>query len=173
MVSGPTTAADDMPRLQGVVEELLLGTDGPVMERERIAAVVRDRVMAMPLPTAPHVGAWTVIANTGAVPRATDDSALRLAAAHLPRYSSARDLQSPEEFFERLENCLVTGVAADQRLTLVVPAALEGGAKLWWQFVRVFDSWEQFTAAFRSEFSSIDAKCRLKAELEQRTQHPE
>ncbi|KAH8040632.1 hypothetical protein HPB51_011947 [Rhipicephalus microplus] len=52
-------------------------------------------------------------------------------------------------------------------------AALESGVKLWWQFVRGFDSWEQFTAAFRSEFSSIDAKHRLKAELEQRTQHPE
>ncbi|KAL3200336.1 hypothetical protein MRX96_043448 [Rhipicephalus microplus] len=147
MASGPTTAADDMPRLQGLVEELLLGTDGSAMERERIAAVVRDRVMATPLPTAPHVGAWTGAANTGA---------------------------SPEEFLERLENfCLVTGVAADKRLTHVVPAALEGGAKLWWRFVRGFDSWEQFTAAFRSEFSSIDAKRRLKAELEQRTQHPE
>ncbi|KAH8009842.1 hypothetical protein HPB51_020190 [Rhipicephalus microplus] len=98
MASGPTTAADDMPRLQGLVEELLLGTDGSAMERERIAAVVRDRVMATPLPTAPH---------------------------------------------------------------------------LCWRFVRGFDSWEQFTAAFRSEFSSIDAKRRLKAELEQRTQHPE
>ncbi|KAL3231291.1 hypothetical protein MRX96_023339 [Rhipicephalus microplus] len=70
------------------------------MERERIAAVVRDRVMATPLPTAPHVGAWTMIANTGAVFRATDDSAPRLAAAYLPRYSGARDLQPPEEFLE-------------------------------------------------------------------------
>ncbi|KAL3196312.1 hypothetical protein MRX96_001653 [Rhipicephalus microplus] len=130
--------------------------------------------MVTPLPTAPHVGAWTVIANTGAVPRATDDSAPRLASAHLPRYSCARDLQSPEEFLERLENfCLVTGVNANKRLTHVVPAVLEGGAKLWWRFVRGFDSWEQFTAAFRSEFSSIDAKPRLKAELEQCTQHPE
>ncbi|KAL3183736.1 hypothetical protein MRX96_033814 [Rhipicephalus microplus] len=112
----PTTAADDMPRLQGLVEELLLGTDGSAMERERIATVVRDRVMATPLPTAPHVGAWAGVANTGAVPRATDDSAPRLAAAHLPRYSGARDLQSPEEFLERLENfCLMTGVAADKR----------------------------------------------------------
>ncbi|KAL3242251.1 hypothetical protein MRX96_021297 [Rhipicephalus microplus] len=51
MASGPTTAADVMPRLQGLVEELLLGTDGSAMERERIAAVVRDRVMATPLPT--------------------------------------------------------------------------------------------------------------------------
>ncbi|KAH8032159.1 hypothetical protein HPB51_023303 [Rhipicephalus microplus] len=158
MASGPTTAADDMPRLQGV-EELLLGIDGSAMEHERIAAVVRDRVMATPLPTTLHVGAWTV--NTGAVPRATDDSAPWLAAAYLPRYSGARDLQSPEEFLERLENfCLVTGVAADKRLTHVVPAALEGGVKLWWRFVRGFDSWEQFTAAFRSEFSSIDAKRR-------------
>ncbi|KAH8033516.1 hypothetical protein HPB51_013437 [Rhipicephalus microplus] len=174
MASGPTTAAEDTPRLQDVVEELLLGTDGSAMERERIAAVVRDRVMATPLPTAPHVGAWTVIANTGAVPWATNDSARRLAAAHLPRYSGARDLQSPEEFLERLKKfCLATGVAADKRLTHVVPDALEADAKLWWRFVRGFDSWEQFTAAFRFEFSLIDAKRRLKAELEQCTQHPE
>ncbi|KAH8009090.1 hypothetical protein HPB51_010280 [Rhipicephalus microplus] len=50
---------------------------------------------------------------------------------------------------------------------------LEGGTKLWWWFMRGFDSWEQFTAAFCSKFSSIDAKRRLKAELEQCTQHPE
>ncbi|KAH8037105.1 hypothetical protein HPB51_008529 [Rhipicephalus microplus] len=174
MASGTTTGADDMPRLQGVLEELLLGADGSAMERERFAAVVRDRVMVTPLLTAPHVGAWTVIANTGAVPRATDDSAPWLAAVHLPRYSCVRDLQSPEEFLEHLENfCFVTGVAADKRLTQVIPAVLEDGAKLWWQFVRGFDSWEQFTAAFRSEFSPIDAKRRLKAELKQRTQHPE
>ncbi|KAL3211540.1 hypothetical protein MRX96_036360 [Rhipicephalus microplus] len=87
MASGLKTAADDMPRLQGVVEELLLGTDGSAMERGQITAVVRDQVMATLQPTAPHVGAWTVNANTGAVPRAIDDSAPRLAAAHLPRYS--------------------------------------------------------------------------------------
>ncbi|KAL3225355.1 hypothetical protein MRX96_049243 [Rhipicephalus microplus] len=75
MASGPTTAADDMLRLQGVVKELLLGTDGSAMERERIAAVMRYRVTVTPLPTAPHVRASTVIANTGAVPRAPDDSA--------------------------------------------------------------------------------------------------
>ncbi|KAH7957960.1 hypothetical protein HPB51_028055 [Rhipicephalus microplus] len=45
--------------------------------------------------------------------------------------------------------------------------------KLWWWFVCGFDSWEQFTAAFRSEFSSVDAKHRLKAELGQGTQHLE
>ncbi|KAL3182555.1 hypothetical protein MRX96_007229 [Rhipicephalus microplus] len=85
-----------------------------------------------------------------------------------------RDKASPEEFLECLENfCLVTGVAADKRLTQVVPAALEGGAKLWWRFVRGFDSREESSAAFYSELSSIDAKRRLKAELEQRTQHPE
>ncbi|KAH8032463.1 hypothetical protein HPB51_025916 [Rhipicephalus microplus] len=178
MALGSTTAGDDIPRLQGVVKELLLGTDGSAMERERITAVVRDRVMATPLPTAPHVGAWTVIANTGTVPRATNDSAPQLAAAHLPRYFDTRDLQSLEKFLERLENfCLVTGVAANKRLTHVVPAALEGGAKSWWRFVRGFvrgfDSWEQFTAAFCSEFSSSDAKRRLRAELEQRTQHRE
>ncbi|KAH8026762.1 hypothetical protein HPB51_024311 [Rhipicephalus microplus] len=59
MASGPTTAADHKPRLQGFVEELLLGTDDSAMERKRMAAVVRDQVMVTPLPTAPHVEAWT------------------------------------------------------------------------------------------------------------------
>ncbi|KAH8030155.1 hypothetical protein HPB51_006587 [Rhipicephalus microplus] len=91
-----------------------------------------------------------------------------------PLYSGVRDLQLPEEFLERLKNfCFVTGVAADKRPTHVVPAALEGGTKLWWRFVRGFDSWEQFTAAFRSEFSSVDVKRRLQVELKQRTQHLE
>lgn len=77
--------------------------------------------------------------------------------------------QSPEEFLERLENvCLVTGVILDKLLTQVVPAALEGGVKLRGHFVRRFDSWEQFTTAFH-----FVAKRRLKAELEQHTQHPE
>ncbi|KAL3189236.1 hypothetical protein MRX96_002908 [Rhipicephalus microplus] len=139
-------------RLQGVVEELLLSPHGSTMERDRIAAVVRDRVLATPLPTAPHVGAWTLIAKPGVVPRATDDSAPSVrCCAPSPRYSCVKDLQSPEEFLERLENfCLVTGVTADKRLTHVVPDALEGGAKLSWRFVRGFNSWEQFTSAFRS-----------------------
>lgn len=175
--SGISAAAFENARgLEVAVNELLLQTDGSVLERERIAAYVRDRVMAAPLPTAA-----TVMAAVGAgaasvnVPhRVTEDAAPRLAAAPLPRYSGVRDLQSPEEFLERLENfCLVAGVAADKRLTQVVPAALDGGAKLWWRFVRGFNSWEEFTAAFRAEFASIDAKRRLKAELEQRTQHPE
>lgn len=55
---------------------------------------------------------------------------------------------------------------------MVLPA-LEGGAKLREHFVCRFDSWEQFTAAFRSEFALLDAKRRLKVELAQPTQHPE
>ncbi|KAL3182056.1 hypothetical protein MRX96_035309 [Rhipicephalus microplus] len=93
--------------------------------------------MVTPLPTAPYMGAWTVIANTGVIPWATDDSAPRLTAVHPPRYSVVRDLQSAEEFLERLENFgLVVGVATDKRLTHVVPATLEGGVKLYWLFVR-------------------------------------
>ncbi|KAL3199533.1 hypothetical protein MRX96_013856 [Rhipicephalus microplus] len=143
MASRPKTGAVNIPRLQSVVEELSQGAEGSAMERKRIAVVVRDEVMATPLPTSATRGSMDY-------------------------------LQSPEEFLERLQNfCLVTGVADDKRLTHVVPAALEHGANWWWRFVRGFDSWEQFTAAFRSEFSSIGAKRRLKAKLEQRTQHPE
>ncbi|KAH7985205.1 hypothetical protein HPB52_024265 [Rhipicephalus sanguineus] len=72
-----------------------------------------------------------------------------------------------------LENfCLVSGIDEAKRLSNVVPAALEGSAKLWWQFVGAFNSWDEFTKTFRAEFASIDSKRRLKEELEQRTQHP-
>ncbi|KAL3228848.1 hypothetical protein MRX96_023749 [Rhipicephalus microplus] len=112
MASDPTTAADAMPAVAG---HRRLRHGARTNRGRRARSSDGDT-----LPTAPHVGAWTVIANTGAVARATDNSAPRLAAAHLPRYSGARDLQSPEEFLERLENfCLVTGVAADKRLTHV------------------------------------------------------
>ncbi|KAH6927864.1 hypothetical protein HPB50_009753 [Hyalomma asiaticum] len=102
------------------------------------------------------------------------DCAPRPSGSQPPRFAGFGDAQSPEEFLDRLETfCLVTGVAAEKRLTHVVPAALEGSAKLWLRFVKTFASWEDFKAAFIAEFSSIDAKWRLKQELELRTQHPE
>lgn len=150
------------------VQQLIRQTDGSALQREHVAAHVRNLVMAAPVPSGdqdPAVTVATVQPSGGPVPRI---------AAQLPKYAGFSDLQSPEEFLERLENfCLITGVAADKRLSQVVPAALEGSAKLWWRFVGDFPAWDDFTSAFRAEFASIDAKRRLKDELRQRTQHPE
>lgn len=159
-----------VPGLQGIVDELLRQTSGSPLEREQVAAVVRERVMAAPMPARFAAAASTPVG----MPVAAHDPVPKLAASHLPRYTGFRDLQSPEEFLERLETfCIVSGVSAEKRLSHVVPAALEESAKLWWRFVGGFTEWDAFKSAFVSEFSSIDAKRRLKDELEQRTQHPE
>ncbi|CAN7947185.1 unnamed protein product [Ixodes pacificus] len=153
---------------EGLVQQLLRQTDGSALQREHAAAQWTFFVMAAPMLTGAEVPVATVATvhpSGGRVPRI---------AAQLAKFSGFSDLQSPEEFLERLENfCLVTGVAADKRLSQVVPAALEGSAKLWWRFVGDFASWDNFTSAFRAEFASIDAKRRLKDELRLRTQHPE
>lgn len=74
MPSYSATAVEDTPRLQGVIKDILLRTDSSAMERERIVALVCNQVMAMPLPTAPHVGAGAVTINTSVFLRATDDA---------------------------------------------------------------------------------------------------
>ncbi|KAH7969994.1 hypothetical protein HPB52_023657 [Rhipicephalus sanguineus] len=59
------------------------------------------------------------------------------------------------------------------RLSHVVPAALEGSAKLWLRFVKSFSSWDNFKTLFIAEFSSSDVKQRLRQELELHTLHSE
>ncbi|CAN7940261.1 unnamed protein product [Ixodes hexagonus] len=84
------------------------------------------------------------------------------------------DLQSPEEFVDRLNSfCLLNAIKPEDRVTHVVPAALEGSARLWFQFTGPFADWALFVAAFRKEFAPIDSKKRLKEELRRYTQHPE
>ncbi|KAH6936062.1 hypothetical protein HPB50_012981 [Hyalomma asiaticum] len=102
------------------------------------------------------------------------DCALHSSGSQPPMFAGFGDAQSPEEFLDWLETfCLVTGVAADKRLTHTIPAALEGSAKLWLRFIKSFASWEDFKVVFITEFSSTDAKRHLKQELELHTQHPE
>lgn len=171
VTSGGSSGIDVDMEAVNVPEELvqhMLGqTNGSAMEREQVAAAVRQRLMAAEaLPPRTATTAAAVQPASECVPRSTGGQP--------PKYKGFNDPQSPEEFLDRLETfCLVSGVAADRRLTHIVPAALEGSAKLWWRFVSAFASWEEFTAAFIAEFSSIDAKRRLKQELELRTQHPQ
>lgn len=152
-----------------VVQYLVNQTDGSPIQREQVASLLRQRVMAATVTTAPvGLGVPVAVSQPPAVtctPYGTSEP---------PKFTGFNDLQSPEVFLERLENfCLVSGIDSARRLSNVVPAALEGSAKLWWRFVGVFATWEEFTQAFRAEFASIDSKRRLKEELQQRTQHPE
>ncbi|KAH7964871.1 hypothetical protein HPB49_001942 [Dermacentor silvarum] len=146
-----------------LVQHLLGQTNGSAIEREQIAAAVRQRLMAAEaVPTGSTTTAAAVQPVSDCAPQEISLQGIR------------GSTQSPEEFLARLETfCLVRSVAADKRLTHIVPAALEGSVKLWWQFVNSFASWEEFTAAFIAEFSFIDAKRRLKQELELRMQHPQ
>lgn len=150
-----------------LIARLLRQTDGSVMHRERASVQVRQLLLTAAVPPAnePEVTAAAVHPSGGPLPRI---------AAQLPKFTGFSDRQSPEEFIERLENfCLITGVTTENRLSQVVPAALDGSAKLWWRFIGNFGSWDDFKTAFRAEFASIDAKRRLKDELRHRTQHPE
>ncbi|KAM7286310.1 hypothetical protein ISCGN_033194 [Ixodes scapularis] len=91
-----------------------------------------------------------------------------------PRFSGFGDLQSPEGFIEKLESyCLIQGVKPEDRISRVVPAVLDGSAKLWFRFAGEFTSWGSFVTAFHSQFAPVDKKKRLKEELRKRTQHPE
>ncbi|KAG0433317.1 hypothetical protein HPB47_020034 [Ixodes persulcatus] len=150
-----------------LIARLLRQTDGSAMQREQVSVQVRQRLLTAAVPPAngPEVTAAAVHPSGGPLSRI---------AAQLPKFTGFSDRQSPEEFIERLENfCLITGVTIENRLSQVVPAALEGSAKLWWRFIGDFGSWDDFKTGFRTEFASIDAKRRLKDELRHRTQHPE
>lgn len=161
-----TTEMDVVNVPEELLQHLLGQTNGSAIQREQIAAAVRQRLMtAEPMPAGPM---------TAAAFQPTGDCAPRSAGSQPPRFTGFSDTQSPEEFLDQLETfCLVTGIGADRRLSHVVPAALEGSAKLWLRFVKSFSSWDDFRASFIAEFSSIDAKRRLTQELELRTQHPE
>lgn len=102
---------DSFTVAEGLVQQLLRQTDGSAPQREHTAAQLRQVVMAAPMLTGaegPVATVATVHPSGGPVPRI---------AAQLPKFSGFSDLQSPEEFLERLENfCLVAGVAADKRL---------------------------------------------------------
>ncbi|KAL1420029.1 hypothetical protein MTO96_024703 [Rhipicephalus appendiculatus] len=93
--------------------------------------------------------------------------------SEVPKFSGYDDRQTPDKFLQRLEEfCAISGVTDEQRLRQVIPAASEGSAKLWLRFAGPFDAWAVFLEQFQAEFVSVDYKQRLKAEMQQRTQHP-
>ncbi|KAG0426459.1 hypothetical protein HPB47_026434, partial [Ixodes persulcatus] len=98
----------------------------------------------------------------------------RFVALEPPKFTGFGDLQSPEEFVDPLDSfCLLNGIRPEDRLSRVVPAALEGSAELWFRFTQNFADWQAFVTAFRREFAPIDLRKRLGKELRLRTQHSE
>ncbi|KAG0423075.1 hypothetical protein HPB47_001128 [Ixodes persulcatus] len=141
-----------------------------------MAAHVRQLLFATPIraakaEAAPFVAAAVTEASTTVD---QDSTRPRLVTVQPPKFIGFGDLQSPDEFLDHLENvCLVHGVKLEDRLSRVVPAALQGSAKLWFRFTEDFADWSTFATAFRKEFAPVDEKKRLKEELRLRTQHPE
>ncbi|KAM7309662.1 tetratricopeptide repeat protein 28 [Ixodes scapularis] len=144
-----------------VVSELLAQTDGSAMDRERLSSCVRDVLLNTPLQQ-----------DTEA--RTQEPTPWKCGNIQLPKFIGYEDRQSPTDFLDKFENfCLVTGVPDSKRVRQVLPAALEGTAKLWWRFAGGFEDWETFVKEFHAEFASVDYKHRLKEELDRRTQHPQ
>ncbi|KAG0426063.1 hypothetical protein HPB47_026808 [Ixodes persulcatus] len=138
-----------------------------MVQREQIAAHIRELLIAAPIDLAEAVTA------TNGAPDLDSMHAL-WTSAQLSRFSGFADLQSPEEFIEKLESyCLIHGVKPEDRISRVVPAVLDGSAKLWFRFAGEFTSWGSFVTAFHCQFALVDKKKRLKEELRKRTQHPE
>lgn len=163
---------DQPGQLTDLVQAMLRGTDGSALQRERVAAHVRELLLAAPIDPADARAPDT--AASLFVEPAVATAAQRFVALEPPKFAGFGDLQSPDEFLDRLDSfCLLNGVKPGDRLTHVVPAALEGSAKLWFRFTEKFADWAAFAAAFRGEFAPIDVKKRLKEELRRRTQHPE
>lgn len=159
-----------------LLQTLLQQTDGTPLQREKMAAHVRQLLFATPIraaeaEAAPFVAAAVTEASTTVD---QDSTRPRLVPVQPPKFIGFGDLQSPDEFLDHLENfCLVHGVKLEDRLSRVVPAALQGSAKLWFRFTEDFADWSTFATAFRKEFAPVDEKKRLKEELRLRTQHPE
>ncbi|KAH9371892.1 hypothetical protein HPB48_019336 [Haemaphysalis longicornis] len=154
------------------VQLLLQQTNGSPMERERVAAQVRDAIMAAAVPPAS-----TASVNMAApflcagIAEARPATAMTAPAA-MPKFEGFRDLQSPQEFLDKVENfCMAADIPTGDRVRRVIATALKGSAKLRYCFAGTFESWDSFAEAFKKEFASVDEKLRLKQELDELTQH--
>ncbi|KAG0422757.1 hypothetical protein HPB47_001450 [Ixodes persulcatus] len=148
------------------IQRPLQGMDGSALQREQLAAQVRERLITDPVLPAPAGVVEATATNL------TDCSTPKTS-FELPKFFGFEDRQTPESFLERLESfCLITGVTIEDRLCQVVLTTLEKSAKLWWRFAGGFDNWDDFKVSFLAEFAPIDGKRRLKEELKLRMQHP-
>ncbi|KAG0442171.1 hypothetical protein HPB47_015764 [Ixodes persulcatus] len=128
-----------------VAAQLLSLTDGTPLDRERMATTVRDLLLNTPME----------VRQPATDP--TQPTPWKCGNIQLPKFNGYEDHHNPSEFLEKFENfCLVTGIRSDKRVRQVLPAALEGTAKLWWRFSGGFEDWDTFTKEFHAEFASVD-----------------
>ncbi|KAG0422448.1 hypothetical protein HPB47_001729 [Ixodes persulcatus] len=159
-----------------LLQTLLQQTDGTPLQREKMAVKVRELLFATPIQAAeeeaaPFVAAAVTEASTT---NDQDSTCPWLVPVQPSKFIGFGDLQSPDEFLDHLENfCLGHGAKLEDRLSRVVPAALQGSAKLWFRFTEDFADWSTFATALRKEFAPVDEKKCPKEELRLRTQHSE
>lgn len=98
------------------------------MERERVAAELRQALMAaslIPVSDEPQP------AFVGPPAPATLMTVTFPIATMLPRFAGSRDVQTQEEFFSEVDNFrLINGIPTEDRVRRVFTAALDGSAKL-------------------------------------------
>ncbi|KAK8762706.1 hypothetical protein V5799_026029 [Amblyomma americanum] len=77
---------------------------GSALQRESVATLIRERLMAALVPSGVcgSQEAEEAVAAKGAVHPPSD--AMPLITSQLPRFTGFSRVQTPEEFFERLEN---------------------------------------------------------------------
>lgn len=175
-----------------VLQQLLATTSGTVLDRERLAAQLRNVLLAATVADNTETpGAKTnheeatrpngdttrpdgmaTAATTGHRHETGPALTIRGPPVPLPKFTGYRDKQSPQEFLDRYgEYCDICGIPPERRAQML-PASLEGSAKQWWRFTGGFPDWDTLVKEFTEEFTPVDHTFQLKRELEQRTQHP-
>lgn len=147
MNGGADKGESQAPRLvmaHSVIQDLLSQTDGPALARERIAAEICTLLLQTPVDSSPASQAALLgLLPTDTVTVSVPPAPWRPSSAYseVPKFSDYEDRQTPAKFLQRLEEfCEISGITDEQRLRQVVPAALEGSAKLRLRFVGKFDS---------------------------------
>ncbi|KAH7986602.1 hypothetical protein HPB49_025888 [Dermacentor silvarum] len=114
------------------------------MERERLAADIAQILCTTPLNDMVRTDE-----TTGAGPALN----IKGAPVTIPKFSGYQDRHSPQDFLEKYSD-------------------IGGVSKQWWRFSDGNPDWQSFASDFTAEFTTVDYKFKLKAELDQVAQHP-
>lgn len=86
--------------------------------------------------------------------------------AAVPKFEGFHDLQSLQEFLNKVENfCAAVDIPTGAHVRRVIATALDRSTKLWYHFSGPFESWDPFTEGFKKELAPVDEKFCLKQEL--------
>lgn len=92
----------------------------------------------------------------------------------LPTFSGQDSRKFVLDFIDNLfMYSTVSSVSESDVLRRVLPVALRGNAERCRQLQPLFQSWNQFVAAFLEEFLPVASEYRIRRELGTQTQHPE